>query len=224
MAKAPFSDKHLQINKANTTMIVVISIASIITAFSLVASNALLEKRSYQARVIAKKEKALNQLKTNYTNAQSLVESYKNFVQKNPNILGGPVDDAGDKGGDNARIILDALPSKYDFPAVASSLEKILKDNKFKIDSIAGKDDEVKQLEQDASGTPKPIEIPFEFELTTNYKDVPKLIKTLEKSIRPFSITLINLTGEDDELVVSVEGKTYYQPEKIFDVKKETVK
>src|SRR6185436_19057656 len=97
-----------------------------ITVFSLMASRGLLGQRSYQARVINEKGKAVKQLQSNVAATKSLVDSYSNFTSLSSNVLGGNPRGTGDKDGDNGKIVLDSLPSKYDFPALTTSLEKIL--------------------------------------------------------------------------------------------------
>jgi hypothetical protein len=145
MASLNFSTKRLQINKASATMVLPLTIASFITVFSLVATRALLSQRSYQSRVISEKEKAKKQLKENIVEVEKLRAQYKGFADAPTNVLGGDPRGAGEKDGDNARIVLDALPSKYDFPALATSLEKLLTNGGYKIESIAGSDDELNQ-------------------------------------------------------------------------------
>src|SRR5258708_5718319 len=114
MATLPASTKRVQINKATATIVGVIAAASFVTVFSLIASRALLGQRAYQSRVIAAKEQAKKQLQDNLSAVSALQTQYKAFVGTNENILGGNPNGSGEKDGDNARIILDALPSKYD--------------------------------------------------------------------------------------------------------------
>ena len=89
MAKIDFSTKRLQINKANARIVVTIALAAVLTTFSLVASRALLSQRSYQARVIAEKKIAADQLKKNRAAVESLKNSYTQFVSTTANIIGG---------------------------------------------------------------------------------------------------------------------------------------
>ena len=145
MATENRSVKHVQIDKANSRMVAIVAMAAFVVVFSLVASRALLGQRSYQARVIAGKQKAVKQLKDNITSVDSLVKSYSVFVSSSTNVLGGNSTGTGAQDGDNAKLVLDALPSQYDFPALATSLEKILTSKNYKINSITGTDDEIKQ-------------------------------------------------------------------------------
>lgn len=216
------SNKHFEISQANTSIFTIVAVCSVVVVFSLMASRALLQQRTYQNRVIDKKKTALNQLKANNQAVTGLVNSYEALVTAPENVIGGSASGSGDKDGDNAKIVLDALPSKYDFPALASSLEKILESKKYDLNGITGTDDEVNQ-QQPTSGSPQPVEIPFDLNVTGKYASIQELVKILERSIRPFYITNLNISGTDSALTIGIGAKTYYQPGKNLDIKKETV-
>ena len=224
-----FSTKQLKINKANTNVIILISIASAVIVFSVVSSRALMTQRAYQGRVIKRKEQARDQLKSNNDSVKKLSASYETFVNQNTNIIGGLKDGKGDRDGDNAKIILDALPSQYDFPALASSLEKILNINGIKITGINGTDDELNQLKPKAqtglaqsSGTA--VLIPFSISVGGSYQNVQLVIDTLQRSIRPIQILDMTLSGSDNDMSLTVNAKTYYQPSKTLTIKTEVIK
>ncbi len=224
MAKLPLSMKRLQISKANSSMVLTVAIAAFVVAFSLVASRALLNKRAYQARVIAAKEQAVDQLEANIKAANTLTKSYQAFIDTSENVIGGNPNGTGDRDGDNAKIILDALPSQYDFPALTSSLEKILTNNGYRIDSITGTDDELAQQEQQGSATPQPIEMPFTISVTTNLDGARNLLSLLERSIRPIKIQTIQVSGSNNDLQLTISAITYYQPQRDITVKTEAIR
>lgn len=216
-----FSTKRLQINQANTQMVVLVAIAAFITTFSLVASQSLLSKRSYQGKVIAEKEKAVQQLIDNKEAVSSLATAYQEFMGRSQNIIGGNPTGTGDRDGDNAKIVLDALPSKYDFPAVTSSLEKIVSQEGIKLESIAGADDEVAQKADKSHADP--VEIPFDFTAVGTYASMQTLLRSLELSIRPFEIVKISIKGSDAETTMALTAKTYYLPAKSLSITKKVV-
>lgn len=222
--KLAISTKRIQIDKANMTIVIATSIATFITIFCLVGSKALLSQRSYQSNVIAKKEVAKKQLKENISAVNNLVSSYQQFVSGQENLIGGSATGSGDRDGDNAKIVLDALPSKYDFPALASSLEKLILDNGNQIVSITGTDDELNQEANTSSSAPQPVEMPFEIAVKGNYSSIQNLINVFEKSIRPFPIQSMSVTGKDSQIILDIKAKTYYQPEKNLNIKTEVVK
>jgi Tfp pilus assembly protein PilO len=208
-----FSNKHIQIDKSYAKMVAAIAGAAFVVIFSLVFSNALIKQISYQNKVIGLRETASEQLKQNIQAINPLVASYEAFDSAPESVIGTP-----DK---NSKIVLDALPSKYDFPALATSLEYLVQRTGMSIKGITGTDNEA-SAEQN-SADPAPIEIPFTLQAGGDYEKSKVLVTSMEKSIRPFVISNLTLSGSDGSLTVSVTGKTYYQPEKKLEIKQTTV-
>lgn len=226
MAKSPqLLTKRLAISKANTQMVAAIAGASFVAVFCLVASKAVWSQYQYQAKVVTVKEKARDQLQSNLVAFDDLVKSYDKFDDKKTNVIGGSRDGTGDKDGSNSRIVLDALPSAYDFPALTSSLEKVLNNGSFSITNITGTDDQLNQQENSSSTAPQAVPIPFSFTVTNaNYASVQNLMKTLQQSIRPMNIDSIELVGGANNMTLTVNAHTYYQPGKSLTITKEVVK
>lgn len=221
MAKIELSSKRLQISKANLFIVTVVSIACFISIFALTASKTLLSQRSYQAKVIDQKVKAKKQLQANLSARDTLVSQYKSFVGTDSNIIGGSTVGNSDRDGDNAKIVLDALPSKYDYPALATSLEKLMTTSGLTITNIGGTDDELNQ--SGASGTATPVEVPFTISFDGKPQNTKDFLSVLQRSIRPIQVQQITITGNDTKLSTNITAKTYYQPEKVLTIKKEVV-
>lgn len=218
------SSKHLAIDKANSSTILAVSLAVFIVVFSLVASKSLLNQRAYQAKVIGKKEVALRQLDDNVKEVDRLMIAYQEFAGDITNALGGNPTGNAERDGENPRIVLDALPSQYDFPAVATSMSKLVADNGFSLQAISGIDDEVNQAEKQSSENPEPVEMPFNVEATIAGTDGLRFMQLFERSIRPIQVQKLTLSGQGGQLKASVTAKTYFQPQKNLDIKSETVK
>lgn len=221
---AQIDTKKETINKTNTFIVAVVAATCFIVIFAIVAGRVLLAQRSYQARVIAKKELARDTLKKNEDAVAQLKNQYQVFVTNPTNVIGGAAQGTGDRDGDNAKIVLDALPSKYDFPALATSIEKITQNKAFSLASLAGKDDELAQATKSESITPAPISIPFE--LTANFSTVANIndmLSIFENSIRPFKVSSISLKATQG-ISMSAKAETYYQPTKKLGVTDEVVK
>lgn len=212
------SFKRLQVDKDKTKTLVILAIAAALTVFALVTAKGLWSRASYLSKVNGKKEQAVKQLKSNQDSVASLRDSYRKFVDQNPNLLGGNIEGNSDRDGDNGTLVLDALPSKYDFPALASSLEKLL--SGYDITGITGTDD----IAAHASATPgAPMEIPFSFSVQTDYNGFKQLTRTMNRSIRPFHFTTLDMTGSNNGMTVSLQGKTFYQLEQGVEITEETV-
>lgn len=219
------SMKQVSIDKTNARMVAVIGVAAFLVVFFLVAAYTLFGQMMYQNKVIGKKKAALNQLQENIKNRDSLVSSYQAFVSAPQNLIGGNPDGTGPRDGSNAKLVLDALPSKYDFPALATSLEKLLTTQNVAIQNITGTDDEVSQDNQQPSASPTYIEMPFEFTVSGDYDAIQGVMRALELSIRPIQVQTVHITAEQqDKLTLTVTAKTYYQPEKALTINETVVK
>lgn len=225
MAKIDISTKRLAISKANTQTVAVVAVSAFVTIFCLVASKAVWSQTQYQSRVTSAKQKAHAQLVTNIKSVDSLVTFYQAFDKTSINVLGGNSSGSGDNDGSNAKIILDALPSAYDFPALTSSLEKILADSHLNVSELTGTDDQLNQEGHTSSPNPIPVTMPFSFSvINANYTSVEQLIDKLQKSVRPIQIDSITLAGAANDMTVSIKAHTYYQPAKSLTISKQVVK
>lgn len=224
MAKPQFSVKRLAIDKANTSLVLTVTISIFVIVFSMVASKALYSQMRYQSRVIGKKEATVKQIEKNKKEVEKLTTAYTEFSSEITNAIGGNPKGAGDRDGENARIILDALPSKYDYPALITSLNKLAQTGGYTLTSLTGTDDEISQGTNASSASPQPIELPFSLEASIAQADGVKFLQLFEKSIRPIQISKVTIQGKDSSLKVSLQAKTYFQPEKKLNITDEVVK
>lgn len=219
------STKKIAISKANAQMVGFIAAACFVSIFCLFASKAVWDANFYRAKVVSKKQKAHDQLEKNIQNYDSLKGSYDDFNNRDPNAIGGSKNGGNDNDGTNSKLILDALPSTYDFPALASSIEKIMADRSLKVANISGTDDQVNQQSNTSSEAPKEVPIPFSFTINNaNYTSVQQLVSALQKSIRPIVIDTLTVNGGGQDMTIIVNAHTFYQPAKNLNVKQELVK
>ncbi len=234
--KMQLSTKRLMIERANSMIVVIVGVAAILTTFSLVASRSLLAKRSYQSKVITAQEKARDQLQANLEAVDSLEASYKEFVARPENIILGNTGGTGERDGDNAKIILDALPSKYDYPALVASIEKVLSDRNYHINGITGTDEEAGQSgattssSSGSSTTAQPVDgsavsMPFQLTAEGDYVAMIDLLSVFQRSVRPlYAQKLVFRASDAGRVELTYEGNSYYQPEKSLSIKQEVVK
>lgn len=223
MAKPEISLKRMAISKSNAQTVTATAVSAFIVVFCLVASNNLLGLRSYRAKIINADNKADYQLKADVSAENNLINSYKRFVNQNPTIIGTNVSTNNGVDYNNATVILDALPSQYDFPALTTTIQKMLQINNFSVNSIGGTDESA-TMSNTPSANPQPVEIPFTFSINNAaYGSIQQLFNTMESSIRPMQIDSMSLTGTDTSMSISVNAHTYYQPGKSFKIGTETI-
>lgn len=198
--------KRALIDKSKTNMLIIISVASIVTIGGLVTAWGFIQKGNYINRVISEKEKAKTIFQSNVDAVESLKTAYGDFVNQDPNMLGGNPGGNNDRSGTNADLVLDALPNKNDFPALATSLENLLRP--YGLQSLSGGGG----MDGDVSVTVQ-TEMPFVAEMQTSFTDSKELYSVLLKSIRPIKVKTIEIAGNNSSMNVTVSASSYYEPE-----------
>jgi hypothetical protein len=219
-------DKRLKIAKSESRLVIIIAVATIVTVFSLVSAKTLFSQASYNKRVLDARRDALNQLKANIEAANTLVNQYQVFQSGNTNIIGGKNSTDANlqpPDGDNARLVLNALPAKYDFPALISSITKILDKNGMKNQLIDGKD-ESSSIKSDPTTNPEPAKITLTVSGSGSYQAINALIKDFERSTRPFDITKVDIKGNESNMSVTLTMDTYFQPALTLDLAMKEIK
>jgi hypothetical protein len=238
MANTP-SLKRIQIDKATSNMVIAASIAAFILIFTIISSHTLLKVLSYQNRVINAKSADVTTLNNDLTASHQLINSYQKFVSPTTNLLGSPSTGSGQNNGDNAKIVLDALPSVYDYPALTTSIQNMLTNQGVTINSITGTDQQASVTPSTstssaaaAPATPSTtstnvgsaVGMPFSFSIEGPYANLQNVIKTFERSIRPFQIQTLDFSGDQSNITLTVSAQSFYQPATGFNVTTETLK
>ena len=197
--------KRQAISKAKSTVLATVVVASIIISFAIVAMNFLWNLRGYNTRVLGQKQQAKETLMQNVTNAETLKQQFEIFEQ----------------GDIKSQDVLDALPSKYDFAAVITSIDVLAKRSGMSLDGFVGVDesDDAPQAQVD----PQPIEISFVVTVVGRYDDLKKFVDNLDRSIRPMKVNSILISGNDNNIKAEISITTYYQPQADINVEKKKV-
>jgi hypothetical protein len=231
MAISLTSTKKLKIDKANATTVSVIPLAAFVVVFSLTSIKALFSQYQYQRRVTSAQQTTLNQLNGDETAGTALINSYKTFVNQPSNIIGGSSTGTGPRDGNSAKIVLDALPSSYDFPAFVTSLQNLLVSDGVAISGITGTDTggaasaaQPVSTGPTSTSTSGPSQIPFTFTVQGPYTAIQNVISSLQNSIRPIKVSSIIFSGSDTSLSVTVTAVTYYQTGSGLNIGTEIVK
>lgn len=216
--------KRKQIEQINRNTLIIGCVGIIVIAFCLLGTKALISQAAYQNRVVSAKKDTLKTLNANIEARDKLVVAYEAFVGTPQNVMGGLSAGTGERDGDNAKIILDALPSKYDFPALTASLEKLATSQGLTIEQMIGADEEIAQNSQEVSTNPQPVEMAFEVTVNGAYRQIEGLTNAFQNSIRPIQIKSMSVTGAQNGVSAKYTGLTYYQPAKELRVTKEVIK
>lgn len=124
--------KYTAIAKANRSMFITVSIASVIVSASIVLSVFLMQKILFKTKVIGVQSKTLKDIEDSSKNIENLKNKVKG-LQSNETLLS-----SRSNAEDNAlRVVLDALPAEGNSEAIGSSLSaKILNVSGLTIESL----------------------------------------------------------------------------------------
>lgn len=198
--------KRDKIIKANSTVFIAVAVASVVVMFSLMSFKFLWERMGYNSRVIAAKTEARDELTKNSSNAEKLVKEFP---------------DLDSSSTTNSKTILHALPSTYDYAALATYIEALARQSGVTSPGSVGQDISASAIK--TSNTSSPVEIPLSLVVNGSYEAIITFIKNTELSIRPIHITNIEYSGTSDQLKATITAKTYYQPARNLDVDKKEV-
>jgi hypothetical protein len=219
---------HEQLARAQSSIFFIVAACTVVTVFCLIATKSLMAQGSYQGHVLTARQKAVKQIKDNVSSAQQLASQYNTvFENSGPvNVLGGKNDisqNAIPPDGDNARLVLNALPSSYDFPALVTTISKILNSDGIQNPGVSGSDQSASIIIK-PSPTPTTIPIVIPISGTSSLAGVKKLFTDLQRSTRPFDITNIQISGGPSNMSFSLSMTTYVQPPKSLDITTKVIK
>ncbi|MGH7196144.1 MAG: hypothetical protein ACREGJ_00010 [Candidatus Saccharimonadales bacterium] len=212
--------KRQQIETAGKVMFIWVAIAAAALSFCIATTQYLFAKWQYNNKVIGAKYEAIDTLKTNIANAEKLKQEIDGLVA-NQDLASVKAD----PNYSNTKSILDALPTKFEPAALATSLQQvILARSGVTIEAITvPPEEETNETNQQLPG-PTPQELTFSFVVAGSYDQIKNMVADLERTIRPIKINTISLTGNDANLRATLEVITYYQPAKTDVVKNEVIR
>lgn len=201
-----FFPKRLAITKAKSTVILVMVLAAIVVSFCAVSINFLWDLRGYNARVSTEKNKAKDTLRANVEAVSKIRQSYSLFEQ----------------GNIKSEKVLNALPSVYDYAALMTSIDSLVKRSGMLLDTISSDDESEKAIESQIE--PTPVEIPFNISVVGSYTGLQNLISNFNRSIRPMQIKQMKISGSDKNIKADITFVTYYQPKINIDIEYKEIK
>lgn len=214
--RAHSSVKHDIVSKTNFRLVMIVSGTVFLVVFCIFVSRALFSQGAYHNRIISEKEASLRQLRNNVEPIRQLTESFESFESAQINIISGNPLGEGPNDGLNSKIVEDSLPSKYDFPALTSSFEKILQAAGVETKAIGGREDESLTSTTVSAGTATADEVPYTFSFSGSQNQTKVLLELLERSIRPMHVTNLNISIGGETLDTRVTLNTYFTQKSSF--------
>jgi hypothetical protein len=223
--------KRQQIANANRTMFVWVAAISAIVGFAIVGSVFLFQKASFNEEVLKTKSETATTLRANNKIVSELEDKIREM-----NTNQALIDSMAPNQTQPIRVVLDALPSDANSSAFGASLqEKFLNDPALRIESLAPdvvqgveslSEGNVENANSSASSDDTAKEITFRLSVSAdlaNANALKDLLKRFERSIRAIDITSLKIETQGNRLLLSVEGRTFYEPAKSVELKEKVI-
>ncbi|MEO5950792.1 MAG: hypothetical protein ABIQ04_05070 [Candidatus Saccharimonadales bacterium] len=222
--------KRQQIAGANRMMFLWVAGISVVVGFCVVGAIFLFQKLQFNEKVLAEKSNTGTILVHN----NNIMEDLKSKIRV-LNTNKALMDSRAKPDDQPLQVVLDALPSDANSTALGSSLqEKLIPGDgitieSFATDTVQGVETQSDSSVEDASGTAlqDTNQITFRFSVNTditNPTPLKELLQRLERSIRAIDITSLTIETQGTKIVLSVEGRAFYQPAKTVELKDKPVK
>jgi hypothetical protein len=223
--------KRQQIANANRMMFTWVAVVSVIVGIALVVSIFLLQKAWFNEKILAEKSKTASTLVHNNEVIGELKDKIR-VLNTNEDLKSAMAPGESEP----IQVVLDALPSEANSSALGSSLqEKFLNDpalaiESLNVDPVAGVESQSDSNVQDASAdtaVASDNQINFRFSVSTdvnNASALKNLLQRLERSIRAIDLTALTIETQGTKLVLTVDGRAFYEPAKTVELKDKTVK
>lgn len=211
--------KRQQIELAGKSMFIWVAIAAVAVSLAIVALQFFYQQWAFNNQVLTAKSKAAQTLRNNVSAADKLKQNVNQLVG-NPDLASIRA-----QGSDsNLQVVLDALPSKADVTALATSVQQVIAPHSgVSLESITVPT-EASDSNTTNDTTTGPIEQKFTVVVTGNYDKIHSFIQDLEKTIRPMKVINMTLSGTDTSLRASIDVNTYYQPSKTINITKKVIR
>jgi hypothetical protein len=223
--------KRQQISRANRVMFLWIAVISVIVGVSLVLVVFLTQRIWFGEKVITEKNKTVSVLKNNLANVNDLRDNIR-VLNTNQDLASTKLNDSDDP----IQSVLDALPADANSTALASSLQtKLLAGvpnitiETINVDPVSGVETNAADADTSASDTSVAgsNQISFNFSVSTSaasYDALRQVLENIEKSIRPFNITNIDVEGQGTKVLMTASGISYYEPAQTIQLSQKVIK
>ncbi|MET0980243.1 MAG: hypothetical protein ABWX90_03245 [Candidatus Saccharimonadales bacterium] len=224
--------KRQQIAKANRMMFLWVAAISAVVGIAIVGSIFLYQKAAFNEKVLSVKATTASTLRSNN---QAIPELEDKIRQMNTNQA--LIDSMAPNQEQPIRVVLDALPADANSPAFGASLQEKFLDNpalsieSLIVDNVAGVESQgsenIENAAAPAEGEGTSNEITFRFSVSAVLSDasaLKELLQKLERSIRAVDVTSLEIETQGSRLLLSVEGRAFYEPAKTVELKDKTVK
>lgn len=222
MKKQPNNKKTLTIvsrrsvlEASSRAMFLWVAGASILLVTVAVVMVYVFKQLQFNETVIKHETTAVKMLKENASNYNELKKNIDNLAANN-----ALASVRSSQSADNLQSITDALAATSDASTFAASLQNIIAPRSgVSLESVnIPSAEDLDQSGPSDTMSVKPTELEYQVDALGSYQSITAFLDNLELTIRPVSVSMIQLTGTDNMLRARISLVTYYQPIKDFNI------
>lgn len=222
MKKQPNNKKTLTIvsrrsvlEASSRAMFLWVAGASILLVTVAVVMVYVFKQLQFNETVIKHETTAVKMLKENASNYNELKKNIDNLAANN-----ALASVRSSQSADNLQSITDALAATSDASTFAASLQNIIAPRSgVSLESVnIPSAEDLDQSGPSDTMSVKPTELEYQIDALGSYQSITAFLDNLELTIRPVSVSMIQLTGTDNMLRARISLATYYQPIKDFNI------
>lgn len=222
MKKHPNTKKTLTIvsrrsvlEASSRAMFLWVAGASILLVTVAVVMVYVFKQLQFNETVIKHETTAVKMLKENASNYNELKKNIDNLAANN-----ALASVRSSQSADNLQSITDALAATSDASTFAASLQNIIAPRSgVSLESVnIPSAEDLDQSGPSDTMSVKPTELEYQVDALGSYQSITAFLDNLELTIRPVSVSMIQLTGTDNMLRARISLVTYYQPIKDFNI------
>jgi cell division septation protein DedD len=236
--QSPAVRKRQQITRANQMMFLAVAGVSVVVGFSVVLIVFLVQHIWFGERILSEKLNTVSVLEKNIKIAPELKDNVR-VLNTNQNLMSTRLKDSDPA----IQSVLDALPADANSAAMAASLQNKLLSGvpgvtieSLKIEPVSGVETSTTSSASKSSSTSKKkstttkastsssIKFSFSVSTTTNKDGLRQVLTQLEKSIRPFTVTVLTVESQGNRVVMTTEGLGYYSQAQEVQLKEKVVR
>ena len=219
--------KRTQIAIANRVMFLWVAGVSVVFGFCIVGVSFLMQMLMFNERVLSEKSNTVKVLEANNKNIVEL-ESKIRVLDTNQNLI----DSKANPNDSALQVILDALPSDANSLALGASIQnKLLAGFSLEslqvtpvsgIETLSVNGDSISSS-SGLSDEQNKIELRFEIS-AIDPSTLKKALQNVESSIRTIDFTRLKIESQGKLIGLSVQGKAFYEPARVVELKDKMVR
>lgn len=207
--------KRQLITAANKTVFVWIVVASVVLGICGVLAQFLVQQLMFNNKIYGV-------LSTTSKTLENNIKAYDGLKSDVTKLIANDSLTALRKGdGSTAlQVIIDALPTEENKAAFATSMQsEVLGPSGASLSSFSVAEDNGTAASTTTSGTSGPVSFDCNFVITGNYTQIQQALRNMERSIRPITVTSVDIQGTAASMQATIMATTYYQSPKDVQLK-----